>query len=269
MAEYSEEESFQRGPIDDKFCEAVETSLHQAVAPAIEPLEHCLLALAEVCPFPLNEPPTTHKGACKSDTGIDLRAFDCLKKVFLSQPTSPGGDTPAASKEAPLSLHPDDDDHAGDSPDEMGPSRPWFPSQSLGDQREDVSDMLGPEDLIHPRSAEWTPMDKVAKYVASQLRMSIDKEFRACLKAEYPRSSLPGKVALTPEPDPRMATFLQKYICDPRKGIDRSWRSCQDKLLYISSPLTKILDLAEEGKISGTRFRLTSSQNGRNRRLYF
>lgn len=39
---------------------------------------------------------------------------------------------------------------------------------------------------------------------------------------------------------------------DPRRGIDRSWWSCQDKLLDVIGPLTKILDMAEEAKVTGS-----------------
>lgn len=49
-----------------------------------------------------------------------------------------------------------------------------------------------------------------------------------------------------------MATFLAKYMKDPRRGIDRSWRSCQDKLLDVVGPLTNILDMAEEAKVTGS-----------------
>ncbi|KAJ1088295.1 hypothetical protein NDU88_001453 [Pleurodeles waltl] len=48
--------------------------------------------------------------------------------------------------------------------------------------------------------------------------------------------------------DPSMATFLRKFAKDPKKGLDRAWRSCQDKLLDLSGPLMKILDLAIHSK---------------------
>lgn len=91
----------------------------------------------------------------------------------------------------------------------------------------------------------------MAKYAASRLRKPLDQEVRSRLRAECPRPSLAGKVAVTPEIDPRMATFLSKYIRDPKKGIDRSWRACQDKLLDITGPLVKIFDMAEDAKTSG------------------
>ncbi|KAJ1154648.1 hypothetical protein NDU88_007391 [Pleurodeles waltl] len=37
-----------------------------------------------------------------------------------------------------------------------------------------------------------------------------------------------------------------------KKGLDRSWRGCQDKLLDVSGPLTKILDLAIQSKETNT-----------------
>lgn len=51
---------------------------------------------------------------------------------------------------------------------------------------------------------------------------------------------------------PQMATFLAKFFRDPKKGIDRSWRSCQDKLLDVADPLAKIMDMVEYTKASGS-----------------
>lgn len=48
-----------------------------------------------------------------------------------------------------------------------------------------------------------------------------------------------------------MLTYLRKYSKDPKKGIDRAWRSCQDKMLDLSGPLTKILELAFRAKETG------------------
>ncbi|KAJ1143653.1 hypothetical protein NDU88_009958 [Pleurodeles waltl] len=45
-----------------------------------------------------------------------------------------------------------------------------------------------------------------------------------------------------------MFTFFMKYVKDPKKGINRSWRGCQDKLLDILGPLTQIIQLAEHAK---------------------
>ncbi|KAJ1103503.1 hypothetical protein NDU88_000926 [Pleurodeles waltl] len=103
--------------------------------------------------------------------------------------------------------------------------------------------LFAPEDIIHPRSTEWVPVPEVANYVQDRLRKSFEKEVRNTLRSECPRPSLLGKVADTPELDPSMATFLRKFAKDPKKGLDRAWRGCQDKLLDVSGPLSKILDL--------------------------
>ncbi|KAJ1096641.1 hypothetical protein NDU88_001776 [Pleurodeles waltl] len=117
-----------------------------------------------------------------------------------------------------------------------------------GASKEDVSQgknlLFSPEDIIHPRSTEWVPHQEVANYVQDRLRKSFEKEVRNTLRSECPRPSLLGRVADTPELDPNMASFLRKFAKDPKKGLDRAWKGCQDKLLDLSGPLTKILDLA-------------------------
>ncbi|KAJ1181192.1 hypothetical protein NDU88_006402 [Pleurodeles waltl] len=112
--------------------------------------------------------------------------------------------------------------------------------------------LFSPEDIIHPCSTEWVPNKEVANYVQDRLRKSFEKEVCNTLRSECPRPSLLGKVAESPELDPSMETFLRKFAKDPKKGLDRAWRGCQDKLLDFSSPLTKILDLAIQSKESDT-----------------
>ncbi|KAJ1170232.1 hypothetical protein NDU88_002113 [Pleurodeles waltl] len=102
---------------------------------------------------------------------------------------------------------------------------------------------FNPEDIVHPRSTSWAPPE-VALYMQDHIRASFDKEVRARLRAECPRPDLDGKVTDTPDIDPAMVTFLKKWAKDPKKGLDRAWRSCQDKLLDLSGPLAKILELA-------------------------
>ncbi|KAJ1198664.1 hypothetical protein NDU88_002503 [Pleurodeles waltl] len=104
--------------------------------------------------------------------------------------------------------------------------------------------LFDPDYIIHPKSTEWTPCPEVAAYVQSRLRKSFEKDIRSTLRLECPRPALEGKVADTPELDPHMITFLKIFSRHPKKGIDRAWRGCHDKLLDISGPLTKILDLA-------------------------
>lgn len=141
---------------------------------------------------------------------------------------------------------PNTSDGDGDS------GRPWRPvTPTQTPIPETDNEMLNSDDLLHPRSAEWVPAPKVAAYMAARLRKPLDKEVRSCLRAECPRPALEGKVAVTPEVDPKMATFLAKFIQDPKRGIDRSWRACQDKLLDTAGPLAKILDMAEDAKATG------------------
>ncbi|KAJ1148937.1 hypothetical protein NDU88_001761 [Pleurodeles waltl] len=139
--------------------------------------------------------------------------------------------------------------------EEVETGRPWRPGPSIPESRdpgESDSDMFEPEGIYHPRSSEWHPDPKVADYVASKLRQPLDKEIRARLRVECPRPTLPDRVASTPDIDPKMCTFFGKYVKDPKKGIDRSWRACQHKLLDIVGPLTQIIQLAEQAKMSNT-----------------
>mgnify|MGYP002804894124 CR=1 FL=1 len=62
----------------------------------------------------------------------------------------------------------------------------------------------------------------MAQYIGARIRNLMDKEVRNCLPAECPRLSLDCKVAATPEIHGKMATFVAKFIKDPKKGIDRS-----------------------------------------------
>ncbi|KAJ1091282.1 hypothetical protein NDU88_004409 [Pleurodeles waltl] len=70
---------------------------------------------------------------------------------------------------------------------------------------------FNPEDIVHPRSADWAPAQEVAEYLHGKLRRSFDKEVRNRLRAECPRLELPDKVVETPEIDASMLTFLNKF----------------------------------------------------------
>ena len=87
--------------------------------------------------------------------------------------------------------------------------------------------------------------------MGSRIRKPIDKEARKHLWAECPRPSVDGMVALISEIAGKMATFITKFVKDPKKGIDCSWRACQDKVPATLGPLNKILDMAEEAKETG------------------
>ncbi|KAJ1206390.1 hypothetical protein NDU88_001795 [Pleurodeles waltl] len=110
---------------------------------------------------------------------------------------------------------------------------------------------FNPEDIVHPRSADWAPAQEVAEYLHGKLRRSFDKEVRNRLQAECPRPELPDKVAEMHGIDASMLTFLTKFAKDPKKGIDRAWRSCQDKLLDLTGPLAKILEMALKARETG------------------
>ncbi|XP_069503256.1 uncharacterized protein [Ambystoma mexicanum] len=105
--------------------------------------------------------------------------------------------------------------------------------------------------LRNPRSSDWQPSPRVKHYRSIRLRKALDKEVRQRLQAECLRPDLPGKVAETPELDPKMLTFVSKTSKDPRKGIDRSWSSCKEKVLDISVPLAKIMNLAGRARDAG------------------
>ncbi|KAJ1101202.1 hypothetical protein NDU88_006274 [Pleurodeles waltl] len=107
------------------------------------------------------------------------------------------------------------------------------------------------EDIVHPRSADWVPAQVVADYLHEKLRKSFDKEVRNRVRAECPRPEIPNKVAEMPEIDPSMLTFLNKFAKDPKKGIDRAWHSCQDKLLDLTGSLAKVLEMALKAKETG------------------
>ncbi|KAJ1160923.1 hypothetical protein NDU88_001413 [Pleurodeles waltl] len=98
--------------------------------------------------------------------------------------------------------------------------------------------LFSSEDIVHPRSPSGFP----------RLRWLITYS----LRSECPRLSLVRKVVDTPELDPSMATFLRKFAKDPKTGLDSACRGCQDKLLDLSGPLTKILDQAIQSKETNT-----------------
>ncbi|KAJ1133154.1 hypothetical protein NDU88_011451 [Pleurodeles waltl] len=114
---------------------------------------------------------------------------------------------------------------------------------------------FSPEEIVHPRSSSWVPPPEVAEYLQKHIRAGFDKDVRARLRAECPSPELEVKVTDTPDVDPTMVTFLKKWAKDPKKGLDRACRSCQDKLLDLSGPLAKILEMAYVAKESQHRGR--------------
>ncbi|XP_078508555.1 uncharacterized protein LOC144768622 [Lissotriton helveticus] len=147
-----------------------------------------------------------------------------------------------------------DEDEDASSEDFSDVSRSWRPKPSAPSLTEgDLAppNMFDPSTIVRPRSSEWFPEQSTADYVAAKLRQPLPQDVRLRLRSECPRPSLPFRVACTPEIDPKLCTFFAKYIKDPKKGIDRSWKACQDKLLDVVGPLTKIIETAQRSKESG------------------
>lgn len=71
----------------------------------------------------------------------------------------------------------------------------------------------------------------------------MPKEVRNRLRSEGSRPSLSRKVAYNPKLDLKMLTFLNKSGREPRRGLDKGWKGCQDRLLDVSGPLTKRFDV--------------------------
>ncbi|KAJ1190923.1 hypothetical protein NDU88_000242 [Pleurodeles waltl] len=97
-------------------------------------------------------------------------------------------------------------------------------------------------------STEWVPCAEVVHYVQEKLRKSFERDVDNTLRSECPCPTLIGKVADTPVLDSSMEAFMRKFAKDPKKDLDRAWRGCQDKLLDLVGPLTKILELAVQAK---------------------
>ncbi|KAJ1103729.1 hypothetical protein NDU88_001150 [Pleurodeles waltl] len=66
-----------------------------------------------------------------------------------------------------------------------------------------------------------------------------------------------------------MATFPVKFVRDPKKGIDCSSRSCQDKILDVVGPLSKILDMDEDAKAFGSLISPEALSNWAQRAIIF
>ncbi|XP_044142751.1 uncharacterized protein LOC122932427 [Bufo gargarizans] len=137
----------------------------------------------------------------------------------------------------------------------LDPEAPLLQQGSAEDLLLDPSGepLFNPEELHHPRSAEWMPATHVAQYMEARIRNPLSKESRNKLRAECPRPLIPHKVCETPSVDPKMVQFLAKTGFNPRKGLDAALKAVQDKLLDITGPLAKIFDLAESAIAAGSQ----------------
>lgn len=146
-----------------------------------------------------------------------------------------------------------DTDAAETSSDEPHPKKKSKKTKHSDQDNSEVQSThftFDPTNIMHPRSSDWVPAPVVTAYLHDNLRRGFDKEVRNRLRSECPRPDIPDKVTETPDID--TITFLKKFAKDPKKGIDRAWRSCQDKLLDVVGPLAKILGIALEAQESAT-----------------
>ncbi|KAJ1088644.1 hypothetical protein NDU88_001800 [Pleurodeles waltl] len=232
----------------------VRHSVNQALAQAIQPIKHHLLGLvdqqgwvAPVGALPIGESSfSASTQATKQTPNTHAADFESLiRNMAREHDYNAGSQKKAVSDPASSSSS----EHSSEQGDVPPPKR----KKKAHHQEVPTPKVLTfePEDIVHPRSSLWLPPPGVADYVEAHIRHGFDKDIHSRLRSECLRPDFPSKVTKTPELDPTLVTFLKKSAKDPKKGIDRAWRGCQDKLLDISGPLTKILELAFQAKESG------------------
>ncbi|XP_078533880.1 uncharacterized protein LOC144820113 [Lissotriton helveticus] len=112
--------------------------------------------------------------------------------------------------------------------------------------------MFDPSSIRHPNSTEWLPSHHVGEYISARLRLPLEAAVRSRLKSECPKPALPDKITLVPSIDQPLLTFFSKFGKDPRRGVDKAWSTCQDKMLDIVGPLARIFDIAESARLEGS-----------------
>ncbi|XP_056402101.1 uncharacterized protein LOC130295417 isoform X2 [Hyla sarda] len=127
---------------------------------------------------------------------------------------------------------------------ENSDATPDIPSETLLDSL--GQPFFSPEAITHPRSGDWAPLPQVADYIEFWTRRSLDRANRNKLRAECPRPYVARKVASTPEIDPVLVKYLTRSGKYAKKGIERSFKVIQDRILDLLGPLTKILNLSEQ-----------------------
>ncbi|KAJ1210710.1 hypothetical protein NDU88_006072 [Pleurodeles waltl] len=83
------------------------------------------------------------------------------------------------------------------------------------------------------------------------LRKPLEKDERSVMMAECSRPVIDEKVCMTPNLDPDMLTYLFKLGRDPRKGLEKSLKQVQDKLLDVLGPLARMFDTVEDAYLKG------------------
>ncbi|KAJ1138203.1 hypothetical protein NDU88_004594 [Pleurodeles waltl] len=120
----------------------------------------------------------------------------------------------------------------------------------------DLLDLLGEKlfeskDIRHPRGKEWWPLDHVASYIKVRLRNPLERIERNILRAECSRPVIDEKMFLIPNLDSGMETYLFKLGKDTRKGLEKSLKQVQDKLLDVLGPLGRMFDTVEDAYLKG------------------
>ncbi|XP_078528000.1 uncharacterized protein LOC144803687 [Lissotriton helveticus] len=210
----------------------VQLSMNRAMARAITPLKRHLTQYAQQQGWLPSKKSSSPGNPHSSD-------FRKLARSLSSK-----------SKAVPVLVESDDHD-ASSSSSEVLPPPPK--KRKCKDHFVDASSRppvltFEPEDIVHPNSSAWLPSPAVADYVQQYIRHPFDKDVRARLRSECPRPDLADNLADTPEVDPTILTYMTKFSKDPKKGLDRSWRACQDKVLDLLGPITKMLDLGFRAK---------------------
>ncbi|CAH2272927.1 Hypothetical predicted protein [Pelobates cultripes] len=103
--------------------------------------------------------------------------------------------------------------------------------------------LFDPDDLSQPCSANWSPAEHVARYIAARVRKPLDKVTRSKLQVECLHPTVPNDVCKTPHVNPKIIQFLGKTGWKPKKVLYFSLCNCQDKVLDILGPATKTSEL--------------------------
>lgn len=70
------------------------------------------------------------------------------------------------------------------------------------------------------------------------------------MRDECLRPLVPNALCETPIVDPKVVTFLSKSALSPREGLKSALKVCQEKLLDVLGPLTKIFELVKAVRLT-------------------
>uniref|UniRef100_A0A8C5Q0D7 Reverse transcriptase domain-containing protein n=1 Tax=Leptobrachium leishanense TaxID=445787 RepID=A0A8C5Q0D7_9ANUR len=144
--------------------------------------------------------------------------------------------------------------HAPDDSDLMVEEEPYVPkrnSTAVIIRDPQGHPMFDPVQVTNPRSTAWSPQPHVEKWVDAHLRLPMDRETRANLRAECPRPTTAGKTCITLEVDLDFQKYITTKGWSPKRGIDHAFRECEDKVLDVAAPLVHLFDVAEETRLQG------------------